>query len=167
MGDILITFTLPDDLQSQQPLVDRAEEDLMCAICLYRDGACGYPPLLNICYLLLQGIEKWLKVFIAIQDIRIPTNQDIRIPIKGRDSHNLSRFFAAVAEHEPDFERIQKKIEEVEPELLSHKFFVDLRYNDTPVEVENYIQTLIPAAFDTRRVVKKFLKRRQHDPNQI
>jgi hypothetical protein len=160
MRDTLIVFTLPEDLQPQQPLVDRAEEDLMCAICLYREGACGYPPLLNICYLLLQGIEKWLKVFIAVQDVT-------GVPTKGRDSHNLSRFFTAVAEHEPAFEEIRQKIEATDAQLLSHDFNVNLRYNDTPTEIETYIEKLIPAAFDTRRVVKRFLKRRQYAPNQI
>ena len=159
MRAILTVFTLPSDLQSQQSLIDRAEEDLMCAICLYREGACGYLPLLNICYLLLQGIEKWLKVYIEIRDIT-------GVSTKGRDSHNISRFFNAVAEREPDLERIQREVESIEPELLSHKFNVDLRYNDTPTEIENYIETLIPAAFDTRRVVKRFLKRRQEAPDQ-
>ncbi len=159
MRDPLIVFVLSDDLSSQQPLIDRAEEDLMCAICLYRQGACGYPPLLNVCYLLLQGIEKWLKVFIAIQDISVPT--------KGRDSHNLSRFFTALSEHEPDLEAIRQRIETTEPNLFSHDFYVNLRYTDTPTEIENYIEALMPAAFATRRVVKRFLKRRQYAPNQI
>lgn len=158
MRDHLIVFVLPDDLSSQQPRVDRAEEDLMCAICLYREGACGYLPLVNICYLLLQSIEKWLKVFIAIQDISVAT--------KGRDSHNLSRFFTAL-EREEAFKVIRQRIERTDPKLLLHDFYVNLRYNDTPTEIENYIKTLIPAAFDTRRVVKRFLKRRQYAPNQI
>lgn len=159
MRDHLIVFVLPDDLSSQQPKVDRAEEDLMCAICLYREGACGYLPLVNICYLLLQSIEKWLKVFIAIQDISVPT--------KGPDSHNLSRFFTALSEREEACEVIRQRIERTDPKLLLHGFHVNLRYTGTPAEIENYIKTLIPAAFDTRRVVKRFLKRRQYAPNQI
>lgn len=151
MRDTLCVFTLPSDLQSQQCLIDRAEEDLICAICLYR-GACGHLPLLNICYLLLQSIEKWLKVFIAIQDISVPT--------KGRDSHNLFRFFTALSERELAFKQIQEQIEATDPQLLSHNFYVNLRYNDTPTQIETYIETLIPAAFNTRRIVKRFLKRR-------
>lgn len=159
MRDILTVFTLPSDLQRQQPLIDRAEEDLMCAICLYREGACGYLPLLNICYLLLQGIEKWLKVFIATQGI-------LGVPTRGRDAHNLERFFTEVARHEQDFEVIRQRIAEADPQLLSHDFYVNLRYNDTPTEIENCIETLISTAFDTRRVVKRFLKRRQDAPDQ-
>ena len=46
--------------QSQQSWIDRAEEDLLCAVFLCRQRI-NYSPLANICYLLHQSIEKWLK----------------------------------------------------------------------------------------------------------
>lgn len=148
LSSVLRVYRLPKETSSQQPLIERAEEDLLCALALHRQGACGYLPLVTVCYLLHQALEKWLKLLIAVRGIHISTK-----------THDLYRRFEAVEEAEPVFGDIRSQIEEIAPEIMAHKFPGNLRYNETPPDIERYVQVLIKAAFATRRLVKRTLKR--------
>ena len=143
-------YKLPETACAQQPFIDRAEEDLLCALSLYRHGACGYSPLVTVCFLLHQSLEKWLKVFIAVQRISVPT--------KGQ--HELLSRLEAAKTLEPAFADIQSKIEKIEPAIMAHNFPGNLRYNETPPDIEKYVEVLIKASFATRKLVKQALKRR-------
>lgn len=59
----LHVYRLPENATSHQPLIERAEEDLLCALALYRQGACGYLPLVTVCYT-PADIEQYIKVLI-------------------------------------------------------------------------------------------------------
>ncbi len=146
----LSVYELSENQAEQQPRIDRAEEDLLCAISLFRRGACGYLPLNNICYLLLQAIEKWLKLLIAVRGIPAPA--------RGQNAHNLRSFFEAIAEQEPRFATIRDRMETMDGELLDHRFPGKLRYEELPQVDRTYIKTLLVAAFETRRIVKQCLK---------
>lgn len=139
---------LPEDKSAQQQFIDRAEEDLVCAVSLYRRGACGYSPLVTICFLLHQAIEKWLKLLIAVQGLKIPTN----------GQHDLHPRFTALEGLIPDLGRIRKEIETIDEKILTHRFPGDLRYNETPADIERYVNVLLRAAFKVRRIVKRYLK---------
>jgi HEPN domain-containing protein len=143
-------YKLPENASAQQPFIDRAEEDLLCAVSLYRQGACGYSPLVIVCFLLHQALEKWLKAFIAVQGISVPK--------KGQ--HDLLSRLEAAKTVEPAFADIQSKIEETEPAIMAHNFPGNLRYNETPPNIEQYVEVLIKAAFATRKLVKRALKRK-------
>jgi len=140
-------YKLPEDASIQQPLIERAEEDLLCALSLYRQGACGYSPLVTVCFLLHQALEKWLKAFIAVQGISVRPN----------GQHDLLGRLEAAKTVQPAFADIQSKIEEIEPEIMAHKFPGNLRYNETPPDIERKVEVLIKAAFVTRRLVKRTL----------
>jgi len=142
-------YRLPGDASAQQPLIERAEEDLLCALSLYRQGTCGYSPLVTVCFLLHQALEKWLKVLIAVKGIHVSAK-----------THDLYSRLEAAKEVDPEFEDIRKKIEEIELTIMDHKFPGDLRYNETPPDIEQYVEVLIKAAFATRKLVKRALKRR-------
>jgi HEPN domain-containing protein len=141
-------YRLPEKASAQQPLIERAEEDLLCALSLYRQGACGYSPLITVCFLLHQAMEKWLKAFIAVQGIHVSPN----------GQHDLLSRLEAAKIVQSAFADIQSKIEEIEPEIMAHKFPGNLRYNETPPDIERKVEVLIKAAFATRRLVKRTLQ---------
>jgi HEPN domain-containing protein len=143
--DDLTTYKLSEHLQSQQYLIRRAEEDLFCAVMLCRRKS-GYMPLVNICYLLHQSIEKWLKVFLIIQS-----------PAFKQKGHDLEYLFDKATEIKIQFEFIKSELTLVDPVILGPKFPSDLRYNETSPEIEDYIQALMRAVFKTRRLIKRHL----------
>jgi HEPN domain-containing protein len=151
MIERISVYHLPPDKESLQPLIECAEEDLLCAIHLYRRGACNYLPIVNVCYLLHQAIEKWLKVLINVRGMTVS--------MKGNNAHNLRSFFETIAQQEPQFRRISSKIEEVDGRILEHRYPGNLRYNETAPEIKDFVEVLIVAAFETRRAVKRCLKR--------
>jgi len=140
---------LPEDLSSQQHFINRAEEDLFTATYLYRRGICGFSPYVVICFLLHQATEKWLKAFLAMAGL--PTKK----------THELRFLFDWAAKEEPELQVVKAELEEVDEEILEHKFPSGLRYNETPENVEDCIRVLCKAAFRTRRLVKRWLKRRE------
>ena len=151
----LLVYQLPDGWEAQQRYIDRAEEDLLCAVGLCRRGTFGYIPLVNVCYLLHQAIEKWLKMLIAVQGVAVPR------------LHELHLLLDAVAAREPQVMRIRDMIVEVDEVLLSQKFPSNLRYEETPPEVERYIDVLMRAAFMLRKIAKRWLRREGPDGSQV
>lgn len=149
LKSFLRVYELPDDYQSQQPFIERAEEDLLCAVMLSRHGACNYLPLVTVCYLLHQAIEKWLKLLIAVR----------AMPGSTQGQHDLYSRFTTVGKLEPQFLTIRDSIEAVNGEIMGHKFPGDLRYNEPPTDIGQYIQALMTAAFATRRLAKRSLRR--------
>lgn len=141
-------YELPEDKSAQQQLIDRAEEDLVCAVSLYRQGACGYSPLVTVCFLLYQAIEKWLKLLIAVEGL----------PVSTKSQHDLDSRFTALEKQIPDLGKIKKEIKEIDEEVLTHKFPGNLRYNETPANIERYVNVLLRAAFEVRRIAKRYLK---------
>jgi hypothetical protein len=107
-----------------------------------------------------QAIEKWLKLFIAVRRVE-------GVPTKGKNAHNLGLFLKATGKVEPKFLDLLKKIEAVDGNLLEHKFPGDLRYNETPSDIERHVETLMSAAFTTRRLVKRCLTGRPHAPDRV
>lgn len=150
----LRVYRLPEDASSQQCLVERAEEDLLCAISLYRNGSCGYKPLVTVCYLLHQALEKWLKLFIAVKGI----------PLNAK-THDLDSRIRAIEQIIDGLCDIRKDIEEIDPKLMDHKFPGDLRYNDTPPEIDEYINVLMHAVFRVRKLIKKHLNQISEGPS--
>ena len=148
---ILRVCELPEDLASQQHFIDRAEEDLFCAMYLYRRGICGIVPYVVICFLLHQATEKWLKAFLPVA--RLPTKK----------IHELSYLFDQAAMEEPEFLEVKAELDKVERQILEQRFPSDLRYEDTRENVEDCINTLLQAAFRTRRLVKRWIKRSEED----
>jgi HEPN domain-containing protein len=142
-------YKLAENASAQQPLIERAEEDLLCALFLYRHGACGYSPLVTVCFLLHQAMEKWLKAFIAVQGISVRPN----------GQHDLLSRLEAAKSVQSAFADVQSKIEEIEPEIMAHTFPGNLRYTETPRDIERKVEVLIKAAFVTRRLVKQTLPR--------
>ncbi len=98
-------------------------------------------------FLLHQTLEKWLKAFIAVQGITA----------SARGQHDLYRRFEAVENKESAFGEIWRMIKEVAPEILDHKFPGNLRYNETPADIEQYVEVLLKATFAVRRIVKRKL----------
>lgn len=143
----LHVYRLPEDASSQQPLIERAEEDLLCAVTLYHRGACGYLPLVTTCYLLHQALEKWLKLLIAVRGISV----------SAKGPHDLYNRIVALEKLHPEFKEIRKEIEGVDPMLMDQKFPGNLRYNEIPTDIEQYIKALMSAVFRTRRLARQYL----------
>lgn len=144
-------YQLSPDQSIYQPLIDRAEEDLLCAIALYRRRFCGCAGN-NICFFLHQSVEKWLKLLIGVTAQKLPG---------GIKSHELYERFRLLAQLENlhYLDEVKSEIEEVDGKILGHRFPGELRYNETPSDIESYIQVLLKAAFKTRRIAKKYLGR--------
>lgn len=153
----LSVYRLPEDASAQQSLIERAEEDLLSALSLYRRGACGYLPLANICFLLHQAVEKWLKVFIAVQGI----------PIDAKGQHDLDSRFRAAETQCPEFAEVRQRIENVACEILGHRFPGDLRYSNTRDNIEQCVEVLMEAALRVRRLVKQYLSEPQENSREL
>jgi len=146
----LKTFQLPEDLQSQQLWIDRAEEDLFTAVILCRKRQV-YVPLMNICYFLHQSIEKWLKLFLSIKGILA----------KG-DKHHLDKLLQRAESLDSQFADVRSEIDAIDPQILGPNFASStLRYGETLTEreIKSDIKALMKAAFKTRRLVKQCLVR--------
>lgn len=117
----------------------------------YRRGIFGYIPLVNICYLLHQTIEKWLKLFVAVNGIPVSNSTWWR--------HDLNKLFEAAGGKEPIFLEIKETINGVDGFLLEHAYPGNLRYNETPLEIELHVGVLMQVAFVVRRVVKRWLRK--------
>ncbi len=153
----LSVYRLPEDASAQQPLIERAEEDLLSALSLYRRGACSYLPLVTVCFLLHQALEKWLKAFIAVQGI----------PVTARGPHDLDSRFRAAETQCPEFAEVRKRLEEVAPGILHHKFPGNLRYNETPADIEQFVKVLIEGAFVVRRLAKRHFKKLEEGGHEL
>lgn len=140
----LNVYRLPEDASAQQALIERAEEDLLCALSLYRKGVCGYLPLVTVCFLLHQAVEKWLKVLIAVKGITVNSKQ-----------HDLYSRLEALMRVDSAFEEVKLQIEAANIEIMDHKFPGNLRYSETSSDIEQYINTLMKAAFAVRKIAKR------------
>jgi HEPN domain-containing protein len=145
-GASLRVYELPDDKADQQRFIDRAEEDLLCALSLYTRRACGYLPVVTVCFLLHQSIEKWLKAFLAVKAKPQPK------------THDLYQLLEAARKIEPKFMKVREDIEKVDSEILGQQFPSDIRYEDTRPDIEKDVEILLQAARATRRLVKQSLK---------
>ncbi len=154
---MLRVYRLPEDGSAEQPRIERAEEDLLSALSLYRRGACGYLPLVTVCFLLHQALEKWLKAFIAVQGIQVSAKR----------LHDLHSRFMAVETKYPEFGEVRREIEQVAPEILDHKFPGDLRYNETPADIEICAKALMKAAFAVRRLGKRHFKKLEEGDHEL
>lgn len=148
---ILKVYQLPEESASQQHYVDRAEEDLFTAVCLFRQGICGVVPYNVICFLLHQATEKWLKVFVAI----------VGLPLSNPRTHELRLLFDCAKKEEGKFYFIKVGLEKADESMLEHSFHSNIRYNDTHGNVEDCTTALRQAAFATRRLAKRWLTDRQ------
>lgn len=140
---------LPEDWQSHQKFIERAEEDLLCAIHLCRRKVCGYEPSVVICYLLHQAVEKWLKLLVYVRGLPVG---DVR------NTHNLDLLLELLQDTDPRFEAIRANIGNADRDLLRRKFASNLRYEETPPDISLHIDTLLPVAFAVRRLAKEKLR---------
>lgn len=147
---------LREDWSSQQVWVDRAEEDLICAISMYKRRKCLYIPCNNICYLFLQGIEKWLKLLIPVIAAADPT---VKIKDPKDYGHNLRLLYETACKKIPELENSKIMLEGVSRQisLLHHKAPDNFRYDDLN-DAEECARILHKAAQKTRQNIKQFLK---------
>ncbi|MCX8171798.1 MAG: HEPN domain-containing protein [Candidatus Bathyarchaeota archaeon] len=162
--DPLRVFILPDRISNEQRLVDRAEEDLLCAVHLLRKPPFGRYTPAHVCYLLHQSIEKWLKVLLLYNKGKYPK------------LHNLDELFQNVIQSTDHhlsntISRVKDLIEEVdewvessagvwELKILDRNFQDNLRYNkDDPNDVQVWV--LLKCAFKIRKIVKRIIVRSQ------
>jgi len=88
------------------------------------------------------------QAFLAVQGFSVSKRHDLLSPLE------------VAKTVEPAFADIQSKIEEIEPAIMAHNFPGNLRYHETSPDIEQYVEVLIKAAFATRKLVKRALKRR-------
>lgn len=122
----------------------------MCAIWLCRGSNRRYSPLTNVCYLLHQAVEKWIKVVHAVAGIP-------EVNAK-KEGHDLGRLLEPLEAKYPEFSSIRTMIEEVDGGLLRQRFPADLRYEEIMPEIERYVAVLMRAAFLVRRTAKTWLQ---------
>jgi len=130
-----------------QEVLDQAEEDLMFAIsCLrkHRDSS----PLNDICYLLNQSLEKWLKVAIQLGHDSFPKKHDLE------DS-----LFPAASTYCPRLHEVIDILRRADPDLLDEHYPNRVRYREieySRLYAHSYI--LLDSVFETRRRVKTWIK---------
>jgi hypothetical protein len=74
-----------------------------------------------------------------------------------KGQHDLYNRIKAIETSIPEFREIREKIEEMDPMLMAHRFPGNLRYTETPADIEQYVKVLIRMVFKTRRLVKRCL----------
>jgi HEPN domain-containing protein len=132
----------------------------MTAYFLFCKTVNGYIPYLSICYLCLQAIEKWLKVYLAVKKVAhkfthdIPAFLDIVIEL---DSQFLDVFYPLNTIEEYYFRKSKNK-----PANYS-----SMRYETAPADIETHAKILLEAAFLTRRLVKRSIPRRSDERTNL
>ncbi len=149
---------LPEQYEGQfedlQNLINQTEEDLLCAIFLYRRCKNSYQPNPNICYLLHQTIEKWLKIYIQVKGILFPE--------KKRNTHSLASLLSRAGQQDQEFNTMLSQIDQADPIMSRHTYPEHLRYAEKPEMYENvdgvHIGLLFRIVFRVRRIVKKAIR---------
>ncbi len=137
-----------------QDLLDQAEEDLFCALgCLRRNP---HEPLNEICYLLHQSLEKWIKVALQMSTGTFPHH------------HHLEKLLQPFCIEESENNKPELKdvfrILSAEPALMGNNYPDHVRYrvreNGERVyrTLSPHARLLVDAVFLTRRLVKRWLK---------
>lgn len=83
----------------------------------------------------------------------------VQIPINNLRTHDLRLLLISAATAEPSFAAAIEMVDGVEGRILKQTFPSDLRYEETPAEIEDYCDVLLKTAFLVRRIVKKWLRR--------
>jgi HEPN domain-containing protein len=103
--------------------------------------------LTNICYLLHQSLEKWLKFYLTDNASGYERN------------HNLFKLLKAASEVDVRFEEILSRLDiEARATLKDNFASNDLRYAEIPPEIEIYISELLVALVEVRKWVKLSVK---------
>jgi HEPN domain-containing protein len=152
----LVVVELNKEYEPQQPFIDRAEEDLITAYYLYCNTINGYILYVSICYLCLQGIEKWLKAFLAVNKVLQKFTHDIPELLKA--AVVLDNQFLGVLHPFEDIEEYYFRKSGKKPANYS-----SMRYEISPTNIEIHVKTLLEAAFLTRRLAKRSLRRRSDE----
>lgn len=157
----LCTYQIPNPKDSEtrkiaQNLLDQAEEDLFFAIgCLRKNP---FDPLNQVCYLLHQSLEKWVKVALHMSSGRFIHSHDLGkdlLPVLCNDQPDLNKA--------PDLRPV-KEILEAFPLLKDNNYPSQVRYRENEKNGYNlyaHLVILLDAVFLTRLLVKKWLKDRE------
>ena len=127
-------------------LLERVEYDLLCVVYLSRSGVFSVSSPENIVYLLLQSIEKWLKVVIYFYQNNL---------LKEYHHHNLEMLLVKTGNYHPSFSHIWQILAE-ENKLLEESYGINIRYQALD-SAENDLHFWFDAAFTTRRISKKWI----------
>lgn len=142
-----------------QNLIDQADEDLFCALGCWRHN--HHEPFNEICYLLHQSLEKWLKVAHQMCFEKIPKGS------AGHDLKELVEPFQTKPENKsdkPDLSAVMRTLN-AEIILTNRQYPNRVRYREDTgskfgLNAQAYF--LRDAVFITRRLVKRWLKAREN-----
>lgn len=144
--------------QDLQNLINQTEEDLLCAIYLLRHCKKEYQPVPNICYLLHQTIEKWLKIYIQVEGIPFPENK--------QKTHSLTSLFSRIIGEDTthNFNSTLSQLDKADPMMTAHAYPEYLRYATKPEMYDSvytiHMRVLCNTAFRVRRITKQVITKR-------
>jgi hypothetical protein len=136
-----------------QNLLDQADEDFLCAIGCLRN--CQHDPLNEVCYLLHQSLEKWLKVALQMSNGNFPHSHKIKEDI-------LPEFCGENPDitQKPDLREVRIFFGRL-PIVIDKSYPSYVRYRENNHSLNEHVEVLLGGVFLTRRLVKKWLKNRE------
>ncbi len=141
-----------------QELIAQAEEDLFCALGCWRHNP--HEPFNEICYLLHQSLEKWIKVALQMSYGSF------------RRSHNLGVLLRPLCTNKLGVNKQKKKriqgpeldvvmeILGAEPVLIGKNYPDQIRYRESDTndyDLKNHVRILFKAVCRVRQLVKCWL----------
>lgn len=167
----LLTYQIPilkedtyETRKAAQSLIDQADEDLFCALGCRRRNP--HEPLNEICYLLHQSLEKWIKVAHQMSFGRYPHSHDLKellLPfLKSNDSNNNDQKTTA------ETLDLSSVLRELNAEMiLTDKNYPDrVRYRmkiEGKFSLNAHADILLQAVFLARRLIKCWLPTREKE----
>jgi HEPN domain-containing protein len=139
-------------LISVQTMLSRAEEDLISAVLLIRGKAIVLPAtwcLTNVCYLLHQSLEKWLKAWLRFQKQG------------GTKSHSLEVLFKSAMHNLPELQSFYALLDQEFTAEIQSQFFPSdsLRYADTEEDkLVVWVEVLTTALCNSRQLIIEAIK---------
>lgn len=151
-------------LSDQQPLLDRAQEDLICAIFLHERNPCGYYPASNICYLLHQSIEKSLKALLAITGKKYGKTHSLHELFDNLSGHQITTNYPKMTQQAVrvminKINSIKSEIEGLDPRILDRRFQSNLRYDEVDPQIDEYIKLLMKSALKMQGILRYIIKK--------
>jgi hypothetical protein len=140
--------------EEHQTLAELADLDLLAALHLLKSCRAGEMLLAQqICYLLHQSMEKWIKLSNQIGG----SSKNLRANGK---NHSLKYLF-----DEPllgtEFVCICERIEIIDERILEQSFASAIRYSSVfEVDAPNLAFLMLPIAFECRRTAKSYMKQK-------
>jgi len=143
-----------------QELIDQAEEDLFCALGCWRHNP--HEPFNEICYLLHQSLEKWIKVALQMSYGSFRPSHDLSVLLRPLCTNKSSANKQKKRRQGPILDPVAELLGE-EPILMGRNYPDNIRYrtsNTDDYDLKKHMKVMFKAVCRARQLIKRWLVER-------